>query len=139
MSGFDALNEAIQTSGGGYVKIKNKGDSIEGVVLDVQVRDKVFEGKVVPNSTTGAPRKEWLFVLETANGIFKFAANEGAQTAIRNALNTAGVKKLEKGGKLRVTCTQEFKRGTPNQFQEFEVVYSAPKFVELADGDEPPF
>jgi hypothetical protein len=138
VSGFDAVNEAIKTSGGGYVKTKNKGESVEGIVLDVQVRDKVFEGKIVPKQD-GTPRKEWLFTLETAEGIIKYTANEGAQTAVRNALAQSGAAKIEKGGKIRFTCTQEFKRGTPNQFQEFEVVYSAPKFVELADGDEPPF
>lgn len=139
MSGFDAVNEAIQTSGGSFAKVKNRGDVVEGIILDVVVRDQVFEGKVVPNSTTGEPRKEWLFSLDTSAGVTKFAAKEGAQTATRNALGNAGVKKLEKGGRIRVECTQEFKRGNPNQYQEFSVTYTPPKIQTFSDDDPPPF
>lgn len=131
---FDDVNQAIKNGGGSYAKLSVKGQILEGIVLDVKVQDKVFEGKKVPNATTGEPRKEWLFTLETNEGVKKFSAMEGAQTAVRNALN--GVK-IEKGGKIRFELTQEFKRGV--QYAEYVVEYIAPKFETVDDNEDVPF
>lgn len=133
--GFNDVNEAIRTGGGGYTKLNTKGQVLEGILLDVSVRDKVYKGKVVPSNSTGLPRKEWLFVLETKDGVTKFAAVESAQIAVKNALKEG--QKLEKGGKIRFEVTESSVQGEKSP--EFVVEYIEPKFTTVTDDEDVPF
>jgi hypothetical protein len=134
---LDDVNEAIRTGGGGgFTKLSNKGDVLEGILLDVKVQEKWYDGAKVL-SKAGQPRIEWLFTIETPDGIRKYSAMEGAQSAVRNAIAEANVPKLEKGGKIRFELTQEYIKKV--QFAEFKVSYTPPKFAALPDDDEAPF
>jgi hypothetical protein len=134
---FDDVNQAIRSGGGSFAKLSVQGQVLEGNLLDCKVQEKIFEGKKVPNATTGQPRIEWLFSIETADGIKKFSAMEGAQSAVRTAMAEAGVEKMEMNGRIRIELTQEYKRNV--QFAEYKVTYTPPKFQTLPDDDEAPF
>lgn len=139
---FAEINDAIKASGGEYVNLKTKGQKVQGKVLAVEVRDKVFKGNVVlvaNGANKGKPRKEWLFTLETADGNKKWAAPENGQFAIRGALDG---RKIEKGGLLQVEIVESSEQGSKQA--EYKVIYTEPvadnDSVFQADGnDEPPF
>lgn len=138
---LDELNNEISKSGGTYVKLNRKEHGVlEGVILDAEVRDKTFEGQVIVSRKSGQPRKEWLFTLDTgAEQPVKFAANEGAQFAIRQAVKDAGGK-LEKGGTLKVAVKQD--PATSTQQAEYQAKYTAPTKTAVSDAiaeDAPPF
>jgi hypothetical protein len=118
---FEDINREIANSGGSYVKLTKKEHGVlSGKILDVKVRDKVFKGKVVPNKN-GEPRKEWLFTLETADGIKKWAAVESAQFAIRGALDG---RKIEAGGLLQVKVVEDSIQGEKSA--EYKALYTSP-------------
>lgn len=152
MSGIDELNEAIAQGGGAYVKINRKEHGVlEGTILNAEVRGKTFEGQPVLSRKSGKQRQEWLLTLQTEHrdpekedddGVRKFAANEGAQFAIRDAVKAAD-SKLEIGGSLKIAVTKD-----PASSQEqatYKAKYEAPKatevdvFVNQKAEEDPPF
>lgn len=105
---LDQLNEAASRIGGKWVKLRDQGDVLEGVVLDFELREKSYEGQPVVSRSTGKPRIEWLFTIQTElredaedDGIRKFPANESAQRAIAAAIKECG-QPAKKGDHLKV-------------------------------------
>lgn len=137
MSGIDDVNNDIATGGGGYAKLQTKGTVVEGILLDVTTRQMVYKGDIVKSKNTGQPRKEWVFTLETPDGNVKVSAREGVQIATRDALERAGVAKLEVGAKIRFEVTKDSVRGVSSA--EVAVEYIPPKFAALPTDDEAPF
>jgi len=96
---LNELNQDLASSGGAWVKLNRKAHgTLKGIVVDVETREKTFEGAVVLSRKTGKPRQERVFTLITDQrdpevdddkGIRKFSANEGAYFAILDALKEA--------------------------------------------------
>lgn len=96
---LDELNRDVASSGGGWFKLNRiEHGTLKGIVVDVETREKTFEGSVVLSRKTGKPRQERVFTLITDQrdpevdddkGIRKFSANEGAYFAILDALKEA--------------------------------------------------
>lgn len=138
MSGLDDLNNDIATGGGGYADLKTKGNVIEGVFLDGNVRDKYHDGKVV-KSQAGNIRKEWVLTLDTSEGPTKVTANEDLQITIKKALREAEQIKLDRGCKLRIEVLKSTIQGKLVT-DRFAVAYTPPKMGSLpVETDEPPF
>lgn len=135
--GFDDVNEAILTGGGGYAKLQQRGAVVEGVLVDVSTREMIYDGLVVKSKKTGQPRKEWVFVLDTNDGRIKVSARENIQIATRSALDKSGSTKLEAGAKIRFEVVKDSVRGEVSA--EVVVTYTPPKFQVFADDDAPPF
>lgn len=107
---IDALNEAVASSGGTWVKLRNTDDpAVEGTIVSFESRDKRNpDGDIVASRKTGKPRTEWVFTLQTADrdgedddGIRKLSCNESMQRAIRDAIKASG-KQAEEGGTLKI-------------------------------------
>lgn len=131
---FEDINNHIRSTGGDFVKLtKKEHGGIKGKVLDVKIRDKEYQGKVIPNKK-GEPRKEWLFSLETEDGVKKWSAGESAQWAIRGALNG---RKIQQNGLLQVTVTEDSVQGQKQA--EYKVIYSDPVIEFPVEEDEPPY
>lgn len=138
---FDDINEAIEKAGGTYVKLnRQEHGTLEGVIIDAEVRGKTFEGSPVLSGKTGKQRQEWLFTLQTEyrddendDGVRKFAANESAQYAIREAVKAAGGR-LETGGTLKIAIKTDPK--TTREQAEYQAKYTAPITNSI---DNPPF
>lgn len=137
MSGFDDVNQDLMTGGGGYAKLQKKGTVVEGILTNVQTRPMMYEGAEVKSKKTGLPRKEWVFTLDTADGPVKVSAREGVQIATRNALEKAGVPKLEAGARIRFEVTADSVRGEKSA--DVSVEYIPPKFASLPQDDDAPF
>lgn len=111
---LDGLNDAVSKLGGKWVKCATKADGIiKGVIVAFEQRAKTFEGKVVNNRTTGEPRQEWVFTLQTEDredaeddGLRKLSCNESAQRAVATAIRASG-KGAEEGGELLLTVTED--------------------------------
>lgn len=102
---FDDLNKAAATSGGRFIKVNRKEHGVlKGIVLDIERRDRTYEGQVVLNRKTGKPRDSYVITLLTElrdpeidddDGVRMFDANESAwraiSTAVREAKATAEV------------------------------------------------
>jgi hypothetical protein len=144
---FEDLNNALEAkaaqTGGTYVKLTKKSDpKLSGTIDHVDVRDKMFNKKVVLYTSgvnEGKVRKEWVFSITTTDGSkVKWAASENAQWAITGAL--AG-RKITKGGHIQVEVTEDSVQGSKQA--EYKVIYTDPvadsPFEGPADDDEPPF
>lgn len=119
---FDDVNNEIATGNGDWVKLtKREQGTLEGKVVNVQVRNKQFQGKDVISSNTGQPRKEWQFTLDVNGEIKKFAAVESAQFAIRGALNG---QKIEPNGVLKIAVTEDSVQGQKSA--EYKAAYTPP-------------
>ncbi len=96
---LNELNEDVARSGGGWVKLNRvEHGTLKGIVVEVETRDRTYEGEVVLSRKTGKPRKSRVFTLitdmrddsiEDDRGLRKFDANEGAYFAILDALKEA--------------------------------------------------
>lgn len=107
---IDALNEAVASAGGTWVKLRNLEDpAIEGVIVGFEKREKRNpDGDIIASRKTGKPRTEWVFTLqvderdgEDDDGIRKLSCNESMQRAISEAIRASG-KAAEEGGVLKV-------------------------------------
>lgn len=136
---FDAVNEEIRNGGGSFLTLNKTSDPVvKGVVLDVKVRDMVYNDKKVLNKNE-EPRREWLFTLEVDGTVKYWAAKERGQGAVRSAIKEAlgDEGKLEKGGVLTIKVTKSSVQGKSQA--EFDIKYAAPKVQTLSDDDAPPF
>jgi hypothetical protein len=140
---FEDINREIASGGGTYVKLTKKSHGIlEGRVINVTIRDKQFNGKVIPNKN-GEPRKEWVFTLDVDGEVKKWAAVESAQFAIRGALQALGKDvKLEPNGILKVAVMEDSIQGEKSA--EYKVKYTPPTPADTDDpfagaDNEPPF
>lgn len=113
---MDALNEAVASSGGSWVKLRTIEDgAVEGRILDFVKRDRTDpDGNVVYKKGTQTPRTEWVFTLEVDesergdddDGVRKLPCNESMQRAISEAIKAAG-KPAEEGGTLKVGVSED--------------------------------
>jgi len=113
---LDDLNRDVASSGGTWVKLNRvEHGTLTGIVVDVETRDKTFEGAVVLSRKTGKPRQERVFTLITElrdpdidddKGLRKFSANEGAYFAVLDALKTAKAT-AEIGDTLAIKVTKD--------------------------------
>jgi hypothetical protein len=96
---LDELNRDAAASGGVWVKLNRKEHGVlKGIVLEIETREKTYEGKVVLSSKTGKPRKSRVVTLLTDqrsddidedSGVRKFDANESAWREIVRAVKEA--------------------------------------------------
>lgn len=107
---IDALNEAVASAGGTYVKLVSADDPpVEGTIVEFDKRERrTPKGEIVMSKKTGKPRIEWVFTLQTDlrttdddEGVRKLSCNESMQFAISDAIREAG-KPAEIGGTLKV-------------------------------------
>jgi hypothetical protein len=136
---IDALNEAVASAGGSWVKLRTTDDTpIEGRIADFVKRDRTDpDGNVVFKKGTQTPRVEWVFTLEVDpadpddDGVRKLPCNESMQRAISDAIKAAG-KAAEVGGTLKVGVKEDpedsFSQAT------YQAKYTPPaKTVDLDD------
>lgn len=127
------LNDAIDAGGGSWVKLNVEGQTFEGDLLDAEVREKQYQGKVVLSSKSGKPRKEWILTFEDVDGdVRNVAASEGGQIAIRAAVQKLG-RNLAKGDHVKIIVTESSVQGESGA--EWAVSVTGGK----AADDEPPF
>ena len=113
---LDELNQDLAASGGRFVKLnRTEHGTLKGIVVDVETRDKTYEGKVVLSQKTGKPRKSRVFTLITDlrddaidddRGVRKFDANESSYFAILDALKDAKAT-AEIGDTLEIKVTKD--------------------------------
>ena len=91
---LDELVNAAAGIGGNWAKLRTTDDPpIEGKVLAFEDRPKTFEGAPVLNRKSGAPRREWVFTIDTGDDEpVKVSLNESGQRAIAAALREANAK-----------------------------------------------
>lgn len=107
------LNDAAARSGGQWVKLAQRGDVLQGAILDFENRPKTFEGQPVLSRKSGEQRYEFVFTLQTEDtegpeddGVRKVALNEAAQRAVLKAIKDAGVD-AENGGHLLIAVVED--------------------------------
>lgn len=149
------LHNELQSARGRWVKLANKGDSIEGVVVGFEIRGLTWEGKPVISSKTGQQRREWVFTLRTDlrdddddDGIRKVPLKEAGQRAVRDAIADAKVTNPKAGDRLKIAVTKDKEsynsqptfraRWTVGEPIE-ELVETAAPATTTADWDEEPF
>lgn len=108
---LDTINEAIENSGGAWLKLNRiEHGPVEGDIVDVEVRDKTFEGAAVLSRKSGQPRKEWVVTLRLDpdkrenpedDGLRKLSLNESGQRAFAAAVKEAK-SKVDVGGRLKI-------------------------------------
>ena len=153
---LNELNQDLASSGGTWVKLNRKAHgTLKGIVVDVETRDRTYEGEVVLSRKTGKPRKSRVFTLITElrdadidddRGVRKFDANEGAYFAILDALKEAKAT-AEIGDTLAIKVTEdppqdnrqaEYKAqwtkgpGVPDWYQQPQPLISTP-VAEMGD------
>jgi hypothetical protein len=144
---FAEINAQIASRGGTWVKLTRKEHgTLAGAIVNVEVRDKVYDNKVVrvtSGKNEGKPRKEWVFTLKQEDGkTVKWAANENAQWAVSGAVEK-GIQMVP-GGHLQVKVVEDPPSTTKQA--EYKAVYTPPTGNEGVfdeptdvDEDEPPF
>lgn len=113
---IEELNQDVTATGSAWIKLNRKEHgTLTGIVVDVDTRDKTFEGQVVVSRKTGKPRKSRVFTLitdlrddsiEDDAGLRKFDANEGAYFAIIDAIKEAKTT-AEIGDTLAIKVTDD--------------------------------
>jgi hypothetical protein len=111
---LDELNQEIASRGGRWVKLRNKGDVIEGEILDFVRRDRTDpEGNIVYKRGTTQPRTEWVFTLATDlreedddDGVRRVPCNESAQGAVSRAVKESGAA-VVLGGRLKLGVAKD--------------------------------
>lgn len=140
---LDQLNDEIASFGGEWVKLNRKEHgALEGEIVDVEVRDKSFEGQVVLSRKSGLPRKEWVVTLRIAegerdgdddDGIRKISLNESGQRAFAAAVK-ASKAKVEAGGTLKIAVRED--PATDREQADYIARYTPPaKTIDLPDTD----
>lgn len=138
---LDQLNDEIASFGGEWVKLNRKEHgALEGEIVDVEVREKSFEGQVVLSRKTGQPRKEWVVTLRVPeterdgaddDGIRKVSLNESGQRAFAAAVKAAKAK-VEAGGTLKIGVKAD--PATDREQAEYQARYTPPaKTIDLPD------
>lgn len=112
---LDNLNRDV-SGGGTFVKVNRmEHGTLTGIVVDMEEREKTYEGQVVLSRKTGKPRTSRVFTLITElrdpdidddRGVRKFDANEGAYFAILDAIKAAKVS-AEVGDTLAIKVTAD--------------------------------
>lgn len=139
--GFAELNDRIaankKAQNSEYITLKKTTDTpLDGKLVDVKVRDKIWKDKPVQSSKTGEIRKEWVFTIETKDGVKKWTANEAGQWAVQGALNED--QKLKEGGRLQVRVVEDPPDTTSQA--TYKAFYSDPVTeFPVPDSDEPPY
>lgn len=132
---LDEINEEIEKSGGTWLKLNEKGQSVRGAMVSAEVREKTYEGKTVLSSKTGKPRKEWVLTLEVDGELKNTVAAEGGQIAIRKAAQALG-RKLQPGDIIDITVSESSVPGKKGAEWDVRIEPGAGSPVE---DDKPPF
>lgn len=113
---FEDFKAAADSRGGKWTKLADRGDTLVGELVDIEVRDKRdMEGAVVLGKKSGKPRQEYIVTYRVAaservdaddDGIRKFAANESAQRAIDEAYKAAGKGAELDGAKIAISLVE---------------------------------
>jgi hypothetical protein len=141
MSGFDQLNEELGRQGGSYAKL-NKVDCapVDGRVIDVQVRDKIYDGVILTDKNNN-PRKEWVFEVDTKDGTVKVSLGESGQITVKDEIRKLSEKagepvQIKPGGTVHFHVLEDSKPGKAQAKIAFK--YTPPKAQTIAadEGDE---
>lgn len=139
---MDALNEAVASVGGSWVKLRNSDDPpIEGTIVSFEKRNRTDpQGDVVYKRGTQTPRIEWVFTLQTDlrdgdedDGIRKLPCNESMQRAISEAIKASG-RPAEEGGTLKVGVASDPEDSFSQA--EYRAKYTPPAKTIDTDDDE---
>jgi hypothetical protein len=141
----DFYADVEKPRGGRWVNLNNKGERLDGILRDIEVRPRTDpEGNVVLGRKSGNPRKVYHIVVEVPedqregrddDGLRNWDANEAGQEAVRIAYKAAGTKDLL-GGRFAVVVTAD----PPDKWSQAEYKAKfeppAPKTtVDLPDDD----
>lgn len=135
------LNEAVARSGGTWIGLREKGDRVEGTIIDFEERPKTFEGEPVLSRKSGQQRMEWVFTLQTGesegaadDGVRKVSLDENGQRAVKKAIKDAGSPAVV-GGTLIIAVVAD--RETPTSQCEKKAKYTPPvkEIAVPVDGD----
>lgn len=144
MSGFDDLYDEMQRSGGSYVKMnKTDCEPLDGIVVDVAVRDKQFEGTALLDKN-GNPRKEWVFTVDADKdkGTVKLALGESGQITVKEFMKELSTKlkrdvRIVRGGRVHFHVVEDSVQGKKQAKIAF--TYAEPKATEAPADDDIPF
>lgn len=132
--------------GGQWVKLKAKGDTFEGTLVSIEVRDRTDpEGNVVLSRKTQKPRRIYRVTVQIMpdgpddEGYRIFDGNESAQTAIQAAYKAVGTRELI-GGNFKIQITAE----APSEYTQatYRAKFDPPApstTVDLPDTEEEPW
>jgi hypothetical protein len=146
---FDDVNREVQSAGSAWVKLTKKSHGmLKGKLVNAETRDqRDMQGEVLKGKKSGVVRTEWVLTLEVDGETKKFSAKESAKTAIKAALDTAGVKSMASGGFLQIVVVEDSVQGKSQA--TYKAKYTAPVKSEDPwadeptsagpDADEPPF
>jgi hypothetical protein len=114
---LNELNRAVSTTGGKWVKLRNKADgSFEGSLIAFESRPRTdMDGNVLNRRGTDTPRTEWLLTLQVAadvregpedDGTRKLPCNESMQGAISAAIKACG-EPAKEGDTLKIAVSED--------------------------------
>jgi hypothetical protein len=114
---LNELNRAVSTTGGKWVKLRNKADgSFEGSLIAFESRPRTdMDGNVVNFRGKDTPRTEWLLTLQVAadvregpedDGTRKLPCNESMQRAISAAIKACG-EPAKEGDLLKIAVSED--------------------------------
>lgn len=133
MSFADSINNQVEHGGGRFIKLSETGDVIVGTLIDIEERDKFFEGAPVLSKKSGKQRVEWVITLEVDerdgaddDGIRKVAANEGLQIELKNYLRDNNVRFPATWGGRLALAVKKGKPSATSPVEEWSVRYTPP-------------
>lgn len=132
---LDALNEAINSGGGDWIKLTEKGQKLTGALQEAEVRRKTYKGKEVL-SQKGHPRHEWVLTLMVDGEPKYVVADEGGQSAIRAAARELG-RNLTTGDVVTIHVTESSEPGEHGP--EWDVTIRGGSAPSTDADDAPPF
>lgn len=150
MTGFNFYEDAERPRAGGWVKLTKKGEKLEGSIMSIEKRPKMFEGKPVL-SKKGNPRDEYILTLSTdlrdsANdddaGVRNYTMNEGDYSAFVEAWRKADKPNPVEGWRVGIWCSKERERSTEwdeHGFKFLEKPKATAFLPESEATDEDPF
>jgi hypothetical protein len=144
---FDDVNREVQSAGGQWVKLTKKSHGmLKGKLVNAETRDqRDMNGDVLVGKKSGVTRTEWVLTLDVDGEVKKFSAKESAKTAIKAALDTAGVQSMAAGGFLQIVAVEDSVQGKSQAV--YKAKYTPPVKSEdpwaddssTSADDEPPF
>lgn len=139
--GLDDLNESTNGTGGNWVKLNEKGQTLRGAVLDSVVRPRLFDGVQVV-SRAGNKRTVTTITLQTDlrddditddDGIRKWDADEGGRMAIAAAKEELG-RPIQLGDILEVKVTKSSVQGKHGADFKARLIAGPPPEVDVDTG-----
>lgn len=139
------VNQFLMGSGARSWKHENKGDSVKGAIVSMEMRQQTdFMTKKPKFWDDGRPRMEAVVTLQTEereddedDGLRRVYVRGQMQKAVTDAIRAAGARGLSEGGVLAIQFTGlgEKKQGM-NPPKLYRARYEAPTFTPPAAEDE---